>query len=845
MRKVCLLTFLLTLLGGTTLTAQAQQYGLTTEAEEQNTPRGWKAVALPRIPAITSANTFTITNYGASTSSEDNTKAIQAALDAAGKAGGGVVIIPAGTWLCGPLKVSSKTIIHLSANATLKLLPLGKYPGSENYQSQTTKVSLDNFIDLNPNASDIIIEGEDKNSSVIDGQGAPWWALRDKGGAYKTAFDNIKRGALIRFTSGSRFLVKNIKLQNAPGVNVTVGSGGKGDNGTIHDVIIREPASELKYSESNAEGKNPSHNTDGIPVWAPYVNIYNCDISNGDDNVVIDSNGQFVHIWNCIFGTGHGASIGSFTQNVHDVLWENITLSGTTAGIRLKTQRGRSGDVNGITYRNITMDNVPSPISIDTYYSGKPSSPSAAEPQDSVSTTPYFHNILIQNVTAKNAKNNSIYLYGLPECYISDVTFDNVQVAAQKGMFMAFARNIKFINGSKVTNTESAGKYFDTKYNASTIGDYTGVATSASTGKVLSTLSSSTYTGATNTTQWNFGDGYSVTNNNSKGYGSGNEDGVKYSRGVQFTINLPAGVSVGSVEFKGYDNYDSSDAWLSELNGTTFDANKYVFPKKSGKNNYTVKDYTVALSQPATGSLTFTFGGQQVVMAITLYSPSDSRQAVLLSDASTVYKQPTIDNVDVTLLGRTIYNDGWNTLCLPFAVSKSQIDDVFGSGTKLTEYTGEADGTTMNFTPATSIEAGKPYLIWPEKQNSRDLVFSDVDITETAPQTVGTGYAFAGTFVTTALASDGTNLFLTGANQLAQPSAASATMKGYRAYFVVPSGTQNAKVNFGDTTTGITSVNAVPLASIDAWYTLSGQRLSGEPLHPGIYIHNNKKIAIK
>lgn len=71
-------------------------------------------------------------------------------------------------------------------------------------------------------------------------------------------------------------------------------------------------------------------------MWAPYINVYNCYISNGDDNVVVDSNGRFVHVWNCVFGTGHGASIGSFTSNVHDVIYEGITFNKTEAGLRLR-----------------------------------------------------------------------------------------------------------------------------------------------------------------------------------------------------------------------------------------------------------------------------------------------------------------------------------------------------------------------------------------------------------------------------------------------------------------------------------------------------------------------------
>lgn len=464
------------------LPSQAQRYGVTTEASEQNTPAGWEAVQLPRLPEITSANTLYITDYGAVTTAADNAAAIQKALDAV-PSEGGMVVVPAGVWMSGPLKMKSKTILHLAKGATLKLLPLGQYPGSENYMSLTSKVSLDNFIDVKVKnkTTDLVIEGEDKEACVIEGQGADWWALRDKGGSYKTAFDNMKRGAVIRFTSGSRFIVKNLTIQNAPGVNITIGNGGKGDNGTVHDIVIRAPKSTLKYNAANAAGQNPSHNTDGIPVWSAHVNIYNCDISTGDDNVVIDSNGQFVHVWNCVFGSGHGGSIGSYTVNVHDILFEDITFDGTESGFKIKSQRGRSGSVHDITFRNSTMKGVVgNPIALDCWYDGQPASPAAASRQDSVATTPCYNNILFQNITStgtpynKSSKNYfPIYIYGLPESYVSDVTFDNVKVEAGKGMFMAYCRGIKFVNGCKITNTRDTSKYFETQYNATVSGDYT------------------------------------------------------------------------------------------------------------------------------------------------------------------------------------------------------------------------------------------------------------------------------------------------------------------------------------------------------------------------------------
>lgn len=434
--------------------------GLGNEASEQNTPDGWTAVQLPQLPEITSSNTFNITTYGASTTSSDNTTAIQAALNAVPSTGGEVVI-PEGTFLCGPIKIKSKTILHFNDGAELELLPYGTYP-----PITAGGISYDNFINCVDNATDIVIEGK----GTIEGQGTEWWR------AYENN-SSISRGAVIRFKKGSRFLIKDITVQNAPGVNITIGMSGNANNATIHDVTIKEP--------SSSDATNPSHNTDGISMWGPYINIYNCNISNGDDNVVADSYSHHIHVWNCTFGTGHGASIGSYTSNgVGNIIYEGCSFTNTDSGFRLKSQRGRSGDVGNITFRNCTMTGVGNPVYIECWYDrGTKPSPDTVKVATVTSTTPAYHDILIQNVTSTGTVYNSskkanfpIYIYGLPESYVKSVTFDNVQISAQKGMFLAFCE-VNFINGCKISNTKSS-TVFETKYDATVTGKYDGSDTS-------------------------------------------------------------------------------------------------------------------------------------------------------------------------------------------------------------------------------------------------------------------------------------------------------------------------------------------------------------------------------
>ena len=448
------------------LNAQVISFSMTDEASNQNTPAGWTAVQLPTgLPTFTTDNTFYITNYGASTSSADNTAAIQAALDAASAAGGGMVVVPTGTYLTSYLTIGSKTVLHLCAGATLKML------SSDNYLSNGKLVMDSPLITGKSGASDIVIEGESRETSIIDGQGGPWWDAVEDYKKDKTNYQEPSRQALIRFWQGSRYLFRNFRIQNAPNTNITIGKSGNGSNATAHDITIKNPAS---------SAVDPSHNTDGFPIWTQYVNIYDCEIDTGDDNVVTDKDAQYVHVWNCELKAGHGASLGSFTTNMHDIIYEDLTFTGTDCGFRLKSNIGRSGDVYGIVFRNCTMTNVPSPFIITSWYDDLPSSPTDTETtattykQKNSSQTyteefvPKFHDILIQDVTVsghttyKNSEKNywGIFIYGRPESKVYDVTFDNVNITHSKGIKMNFCEGIKFYDNCsfEVSNTNKTEK---------------------------------------------------------------------------------------------------------------------------------------------------------------------------------------------------------------------------------------------------------------------------------------------------------------------------------------------------------------------------------------------------
>ena len=117
---------------------------------------------------------------------------------------------------------------------------------------------------------------------------------------------------------------------------------------------------------------------------------------------------------------------------------------------------------------------------------------------------------------------------------------------------------------------------------------------------------------------WAFNEGFVISASDpSKTYQTAN-GGIKYSVGVQYTISLPDGISIKHIQLSGYDNYAEQDSYIGEINGKEYAATDIVFPQKTATGTTTVtRDIT--LETEATGTITFTPQGKQVVLIIRLY----------------------------------------------------------------------------------------------------------------------------------------------------------------------------------------------------------------------------------
>lgn len=207
------------------------------------------------------------------------------------------------------------------------------------------------------------------------------------------------------------------------------------------------------------------------------------------------------------------------------------------------------------------------------------------------------------------------------------------------------------------------------------------------------------------------------------------------------------------------------------------------------------------------------------------------------------------NNVDVQLK-RTLSPEHWNSFCVPFTISADVIAEKFGAGTLVYTF-GSMNGNVMNFKASTTIEAGKPYIVKPAN-TVVNPTFTGVNIVASAPEKSGeNGFFMQGTYgAKTDLTTDGTNLFLGEGNKFYKPAGTTtARMKGLRAFFIVPQGTNLAalRANIDGATTAIDELTTVVEQPTDnRIYNLQGQFVgtSFEGLH-GVYVQNGKKVLVK
>jgi polygalacturonase/lysophospholipase L1-like esterase len=369
---------------------------------------------------------YNVRHYGAVGDGKTlDTAAIQKALDECGNAGGGTVLVPAGNYLSKPIILRNNLTLQLEEGATLKATD-----EPADFADPKEEKGVIAFVN-GKNLTNITIAGK----GTIDGAGERWWPPVKE--AKKTGQpEPRRRPRMVVLSKCKGVQVQAVTLQNSPSFHLVPTDC---EDVVIDNVTIRAP--------------DDSPNTDAIdPSACKNVLIRKCILDVGDDNVALKSGRSVpgrsaacedITVVDCTFLHGHGMSIGSETVGgVRNLTVRNCTFKDTVSGLRIKSYRGRGGLVENVTYSDIKMTNVKIPINITSYY---PKIPKEDTAQPVTAETPIYRNIRIANLTATSPQSAG-YIVGLPECVVSNVALENVQISAPIGLTVRNAKEIRVKN---------------------------------------------------------------------------------------------------------------------------------------------------------------------------------------------------------------------------------------------------------------------------------------------------------------------------------------------------------------------------------------------------------------
>ncbi len=388
-----------------------------------------------------------ITGYGAiEGGAVNNTAAVNGAIDACHAAGGGMVAIPAGVWLTGPIVLKSNVNLHLERDAELRFsTDFDDYLPA--VRTRWEGMDCLNFSPLIRAAgrNNIAITGR----GTLNGQGHAWWPWSKTQRPvaqrlYEMAIPGtpIEQRHIAEFGGLRPCFIEPFECTNVfiEGVRII-----DGPFWTIHptyceNVIIRGVSIETR-----------GPNTDGVnPDSSRNVLIEYTDTDTGDDCVVIKSGlnedgwragraSENIVVRHCRTARGHGGVvIGSeMSGDVRNVFATHCVFHGTARGLRIKTMPGRGGIIENITFQNIWMDRIrDEAVLINLRYSM-----STLEPL--TDTPPIVRNVNVSNITCADAA-RAVVIRGLAESPVRDVRFNNLKLTTREGNHVEHAESVTF-----------------------------------------------------------------------------------------------------------------------------------------------------------------------------------------------------------------------------------------------------------------------------------------------------------------------------------------------------------------------------------------------------------------
>lgn len=392
-----------------------------------------------------------ITLYGAiGDGVTDCSDAFKKAINECNKSSGGMVMVPEGTFLTGPIYLKSNVNLYISENATVKF---------SNDKSKYLPVVFTRWEGVEcMNYSPLIYAYGEENiaitgKGILDGQGSNenWWSWKgnkedgwadglpnqkkDRDLLFKMAEENIppeKRifgdGHYLRPNFFQPYKCKNILIEGVTFKDSPMWF--------IHPVLCEN----VIIKNVTVEGLGP--NNDGCnPESSKNVLIQDCYFNTGDDCIAIKSgrnnDGRRVNvpsenivIQNCMMKEGHGGVvIGSeISGGVKNVFAENCSMNSPNLdrAIRIKTNAVRGGVIENLYVRNITVGEVKEAvIKINFHY----------EEGDKGTFLPVVRNLNISNITSEKSEyafwikafeNSPVNSIKVENCNFKNVEKENV-----------------------------------------------------------------------------------------------------------------------------------------------------------------------------------------------------------------------------------------------------------------------------------------------------------------------------------------------------------------------------------------------------------------------------------
>ncbi|MBE7558829.1 glycoside hydrolase family 28 protein [bacterium] len=324
------------------------------------------------------------------------TGSLQRAIDACSERGGGSVILPAGDYLTGTLVLRSGVTLVLEAGCTVwGSTDLAHYPKNvPQFRSYTDEYTIRSLI-YAESVEDVAIVGR----GVINGNG------RSFKGEYHV------RPYLMRFVTCRRVTVEGITLRDSPM--------------WVQHYLACE---DVRISGVTVKSPDANYNNDGIDIDScRRVLIEGCNIHSEDDAICLKSTSDLpcrdVVVTNCILQSRCNAfklgteSVGGF---------RNIAISNSTvvdtrlSGVAIETVDG--GDLERIVVTNLAMENVGSAIFIRRGARLRPYTGMTQKKEK----PGLLRDVVISNITARRAGDNSCPIAGLPGFDVENVVLSHL-----------------------------------------------------------------------------------------------------------------------------------------------------------------------------------------------------------------------------------------------------------------------------------------------------------------------------------------------------------------------------------------------------------------------------------